>query len=164
VWNSGKLLILGIVAAAALLAGAGWWFRYNATHRAAEFWGPRAVRLIRDAPRVVYSNLQSTSPDVEHDVSSARGLTHLRTALIEDRSFDWPTSAQALTTEPARLLEFRSGSDEAESTLRLYFSSDLAWVVDASPDGTQQGAISCRPIAKGLAEMFAEFDDAPQVR
>ena len=51
---SGKLLILGILTLAALLAGAGWWFRYKATHQAARFWGPQAVRLIRDAPRVVF--------------------------------------------------------------------------------------------------------------
>ena len=48
---SGKLVIIGIVGVALAGAGAGWWFRYNATHRAAEFWGPQAVRLIRDAHR-----------------------------------------------------------------------------------------------------------------
>jgi hypothetical protein len=49
--NSGKLLIFGILTVAVLLAGASWWFRYIATHRAARFWGPEAVRLIRDARR-----------------------------------------------------------------------------------------------------------------
>jgi hypothetical protein len=164
VWNSGKLLILGIVAAAALLAGAGWWFRYNATHRAAAFWGPEATVLIRDAPRIVYRNLQSFPPDSEHEVSSARGLTHLRNALIEDRSFDWPASSQPLATKPARLLEFRSGSEATDPTLLLYFSPDLDWVAVASSDGAEQRTVSCRPIAKGLAEMFEEFAEAPPTR
>ena len=26
------------------------------------------------------------------DISHARGLTHLRNALLEDRSFDWPAT------------------------------------------------------------------------
>jgi hypothetical protein len=164
VQNSGKLLILGIVALATLLAGAGWWFRYTATHRAAQFWGPKAVRLIRDAPQVQFMDLQSDVPGMQRDVSSAHGLTHLRNALLEDRSFDWPASGKALVTKPSKLLEFRLEPDEMSPPLRLYFASNLEWVIDASPDGTKQGAVSCRPIAKGLADMFGEFATAPPAR
>jgi hypothetical protein len=164
VQNSGKILIIGIVAAAAALAGGGWWFRYSATHRAAEFWGPRAVRLIRDAPRVTFVDLDADEPAHRRDVSSARGLTHLRNALLEDRSFDWPASTGPLVTKPSKMLEFGLDSDVAGSALRLYFSPDLHWVMDASPDGTTHSAISSRPIAKGLAEMFGEFAEAPPAR
>ena len=50
--KSGKRLILGVVAACLVAAIASWWFRYAATHRAAQFWGSQAVALIRDAPHV----------------------------------------------------------------------------------------------------------------
>jgi hypothetical protein len=162
--NSGKLLILGIVGLAIVLAGASWWFRYRATHEAAEFWGPRAVRLIRDAPRVVYRDLQTTPPDRKHDVSSARGLTHLRNALLEDRSFEWPASNRPLATKASKMLEFGFESDASSPPLRLYFSPDLCWVTDASADAGRPGAICCRPIAAGLGEMFGEFAAGPAAR
>ena len=38
---SGKLVIIGIRGGRPAGGGASWWFRYNATHRAAEFWGPK---------------------------------------------------------------------------------------------------------------------------
>src|SRR4051812_15803668 len=85
---SGKLLIVGILTVAIAAAAASWWFRYSATHRAAQFWGPETARLIRDASVVEIwrpSNpiiSTSAAPLVEssdlHDVSSARGLVHLR--------------------------------------------------------------------------------------
>ena len=51
--NSGKLLIVAIFLVAFAAAGASWWFRYSATHRTVEFWGPQAAVLLRDAPHVV---------------------------------------------------------------------------------------------------------------
>src|SRR4051794_4880249 len=55
---SGKLLIIGILVLALVAAAASWWFRHNATHRAAKFWGPEAAILIRDAPNVELLVLQ----------------------------------------------------------------------------------------------------------
>jgi hypothetical protein len=51
-YYSGKLVIIGILAVAVASAAASWWFRYAATHRAAQYWGPETARLIRDAPTV----------------------------------------------------------------------------------------------------------------
>src|SRR5262245_15088624 len=112
--NSGKLLIIGMFVVAIAAAAASWWFRYEATHKAAQFWGPTAVILIRDAPNVELLELQPANeanspqwpPDLaaasqitighktwtirsRRDISSAPGLTHLRNALLEDRSFNW---------------------------------------------------------------------------
>ena len=102
--NSGKLLILGIVAAAVLLAGASWWFRYNATHRMAEFWGPDVARRIRDAKRVYISRMNRDAEgamltDYTRDVSSAPGLTHLRAALLR---------GQELRMARGRVIEFHT--------------------------------------------------------
>src|SRR5262245_54361840 len=100
--KSGKLVILGIFALAVALAGASWWFRYTATHRAAEFWGPEAARMIRDAAIVKLCSLKMVRPEQPHysalqpqltdcrNISALPGITHLRNALLEDRSFRWP--------------------------------------------------------------------------
>lgn len=165
VWNSGKLLILGIVAAAVLLAGASWGFRYYATHRAAKFWGPVAVQLIRDAPRVHFTELQKDRP-MSHDVSSARGLTHLRNALLENRSyeFDSPAFKTQFAPAPGYQLDFFP-SDDSGNFVRLYFASDCTWVTTADFVGSAyHDHISCRPISKGLAEMFGEFTETPTLR
>src|SRR5436305_3881811 len=113
---SGKLVIIvvGFVAVGGALFS--WWFRYNATHHAAALWGSRDSALIRDAEMVNFLQLRrlngsqglktgsapSFGEDVLHldgipfailgrkDVSHAPGLTHLRNALLEDKSFVWP--------------------------------------------------------------------------
>src|SRR3989304_2712639 len=71
--------------------GSSWWFRYSATHRAAQFWGPQAAELIRDAPHVTLRSAAAAADGqdaadaaVPRDVSHAKGLTHLRNALLED--------------------------------------------------------------------------------
>src|SRR5688500_5896861 len=90
-------------------AGASWWFRYAATRRTAQFLGPEATVLIRDAPLVELIELSRAEdkdihgawPDAvvlsdeswvvlrRRDASNARGLVHLRHALLEDRSYIW---------------------------------------------------------------------------
>src|SRR4051794_18776886 len=104
--NSGKLLIIGILAVAFVAAAGSWIFRYNATHRAAELWGPQVAQLIRDAPVVEFRKitppLEGALPAHESgeleqhlggpeliNITSAAGLVHLRNALVEDLSFDW---------------------------------------------------------------------------
>src|SRR4051812_40334878 len=59
---SGKWVILGILAVGFTAAGASWWFRYNATHHAATFWG-RNAWLIRDADRVELLELHAAPKD-----------------------------------------------------------------------------------------------------
>src|SRR5438270_10988443 len=90
---SGKLVIIGVVTVSLIGAVASWLFRYNATHRAAKFWGPEAAVLIRDAPHVTVKRRPLTGNFFanEVDVSHARGLVHLRNALLEDQDFDWYT-------------------------------------------------------------------------
>src|SRR4051812_21733385 len=60
---SGKLLIVGILAVSIAAAAMSWWFRYNATHRAATFWGPGLAVLIRDAPQVTLRIMPSDAAD-----------------------------------------------------------------------------------------------------
>src|SRR3954465_15245155 len=102
--TSGKWVIIGILAVGFTAAAVSWWFRYNATHHAATFWGRNAF-VIRDADQVqllellpAIANAPPKSNTVSvgglsvpvasrQDVSSAHGLAHLRNALLEDQSF-----------------------------------------------------------------------------
>jgi hypothetical protein len=145
---SGKIVILAILGVGLAAACLSWWFRYHATHRAAKFWGPESVQLIRDAPGVFFETRQGGA----RDVSSSRGLLHLRSALLEDSSFRWPPRSVPSEIEWQHVLLFR---DEASGqSFPLCFSSDLQWV-------RSQGAetmLSCEPIARSLREMFREFE------
>src|SRR3954453_9219936 len=105
--TSGKWVILGILAVGFTAAGASWWFRYNATHHAATFWG-RNAWLIRDADRVQLLDIRPAPKNAppqngtlsinadnfsvvgQQDITQAHGLAHLRNALLEDQSFGGP--------------------------------------------------------------------------
>jgi hypothetical protein len=175
--SSGKLVILGILAVAVASAAASWWFRYEATHRAADFWGPDAAVLIRDAPGVLLielrqlTALEANGPPsrsfavgqdtyvaaLERDISQARGLLHLRNALLEDRSYAWD--------DPQ--LPWR---DEIEWKWRLVFFGDrppkeIWFSSNARYAMREDGAvISCSPIASGLVAFLqdASSPDPPR--
>jgi hypothetical protein len=168
---SGKLVILTILAVAVPGAGASWWFRYNATHRAAQFWGPEAVRLIRDAPQIELLKLapsmstearqnevklhrENYSISLRRDASAAPGLTHLRNALLLDRSYEFNVVFEPATSHRWRwALAFR----EAQKSATLLFD-DRCFTICLEGNGVT----SCRPIAEGLREVFAEIASRSQ--
>src|SRR5437762_2962231 len=144
---SGKLLILAMLLVALMAASASWWFRYSATHHTAQFWGPEAARLIRDAPKVT---LRSYDPAVgadadssnssARDISNARGLIHLRNALLEDSSYDWSAKTP---TEPSwnSSLVFEASAG-AEPRAVILFSPDFNWAADGTSDATHRPIVS----------------------
>jgi hypothetical protein len=166
----GKYIVLGIVALAAMAAGASWLFRYSATHRAVQYWGPYAAQLIRDAPTINLVRLEATDETKElpmhfqlwsgvhvkateyYNVSRARGLTHLRNALLEDRSYVWPPRENSQPIDWRWMLQFRD--DSQSKGILILFSEDCSFT---ALWGSDDDVISCQPIAKGLSTMFAEF-------
>jgi hypothetical protein len=166
--KSGKRLILGVLVIGLAAAAASWWFRYSATHRAAQFWGPQAVELIRDALRVTLRTddpaTEGNNPaDLPRDISSAKGLTHLRAALLEDRSYDWSAAGPA-DTNWSNSLVFEE-SEGAEPRVVILFSPDFNWAANGSAANPVGHAISTSPIAKGLQTFFADAtQDAPAER
>jgi hypothetical protein len=146
---TGKYLIIGVFAVALAAAAAAWVARYNATHRVAKFFGPTHVRLIREAPIV------EDYGETIRQISTAPGLLHLRTALLEDRSYNWPPKPYSPDMTWDHALIFRGIGDNAP--LYVMFSADFKWmsVLDSGL------MLSCEPIAKGLCEMFAEFSAKP---
>jgi hypothetical protein len=191
---SGKLVILGIVGVALAAAGTSWWFRYAATRRAAEFYGDH-VRLIRDAPVVellqfdlstaggfVEDELRMDAlnrflerPTSRQDISTAPGLTHLRAALLEDRSYIWPSRSAKPSDLWQWILVFRN--DQSGGGVVVMFSPDWKLVtVHGQLSHTEGGlvqkvyvsnarVVSCEPIAAGLAQMLEELaQDVPASR
>jgi hypothetical protein len=169
--NSGKLVIFGIIAVALASAAASWWFRFAATHEAARFWGPQLSQLIRDAPVVELCRFPQPTREIVPgdgaaelgsatctDVSRARGLTHLRNALLEDRSFAWPVQTGSNSMGWYWALVFRQ--DKRGTGHILLFSENATRVAASSSDDV----LSCQPISTGLLEMFREMSPEPPAR
>ncbi len=171
--TSGKWVIIGILAVGFTAAAASWWFRYNATHHAATFWGRNAwvirdadqVQLLELLPAIANAPPKSNTVSVggltvpvasRQDVSSAHGLAHLRNALLEDQSFAWP--ARAVTTDlPWRwALQFTA---EKESTV-IYLTDDFSHATGDIDNGAIPMVVSCEPIAKGLRTVIEEWNQS----
>ena len=82
--NSGKLLILVILAIALTAATVAWRHQANRGQRVLQLWGSQNAFLIRRAPSV-----QLTSQGRQLDITAAAGISHARQALIVDASYDW---------------------------------------------------------------------------
>jgi hypothetical protein len=157
---SGKWLIIGVLSVAVVGAGGSWWFRYSSTHQAALFWGPHSAPLIRDAPRVDFYRDQGFDSSIKiRNVTAAQGLVHLRNALLEDRSYQWPANPSPAGARWEWVLIFRD--DDANQQVELSFSPKCKFVATSDRSDT---ILSCEPIAAGLREMFAEFAAAPSAQ
>jgi hypothetical protein len=174
---SGKLLIAAMLLAAIAAATASWWFRYEATHQAAQFWGPDAARLIRDAPQATlynepFASVASLAPDTAAiqgvidksaiDISDARGLVHLRNALLEDHSFTWPAENEVWPNPVGDIqywwLVFADPQNGKSATVTFSHDCLQAAKLTATPNGSyHMTPVSTEPIATGLREMFNEI-------
>ncbi len=156
--NNGKLVIGAIFFVALAAAVSSMVVRYQATRRILQFWGTETVALVSAAPTVEALRLgladgqQSVTERV--DLSHARGLVHLRQALLGDRSFDW--DAREEPGEPVWSYGLRFADDSKSVT--LLFTADFGRVSQSN----SPAIVSTAPIAKGLAKLFAEHID-PQL-
>ena len=88
------------------------------------------------------------------DFSAAPGLTHLRYALLEDNSFEWPASDVPPAVEWTTQLQFHADADADAESVTIFLSPDYDWLIAAAGEGLMGPAVSCRPIAGGLREML----------
>jgi hypothetical protein len=124
--KSGKWLVVAIFVIAFGLGAFSWWFRWSATHRAAKFWGAEAAKTIRDSKAITAarltnyeSNLAGPTTDqiaARFDASQAKGIVHLKQALLEDRSFAWGESASLDSFSPRWMLDFAPPSASASNS------------------------------------------------
>jgi hypothetical protein len=183
---SGKLIIITIAALALVGGGFSWWYRYTSTHRAAEFWGGDAVKLIRDAPDVYWLTLGPMndgkdhvhvvgSPFADHyhtvggtwrvverrDISQARGLVHLRNELLLDRSFQEETGMLNPVDFWRSALEFRAST--TSPPLLIMFTADGRRMLRHAPPKGSGLAVPTSAFADGLKKMSADWVGLPLV-
>ena len=182
--SNGVLVAAALLLVGAAAAGVAWWNNLAQTRQALDFWGPEAAVLIRDAPQVTALEFDfRRSADAGsvaseggfmhpvtgapakvrtvRDISRAKGLVHLRHALLDDRSFDW----SAAPREPAEL-RYALSFERDGRRLVVYFSEDftLATAVRPSDAATDQPggangtahAVSTKRMAEGLNRYFAD--------
>jgi hypothetical protein len=160
---SGKVVIVGILTVALVAAGVSWWFRFHATHLAAGFWGPQTARVISSATTIKLSRINRNpegliTTSMTRNVSNAPGITHLRTALLEDNNFVWPASRSSSPAPAAWRLEFFG--DSADEVATVYFTGDLNYTFHPVSEHEVLG-VSCAPISAGILELFTEMMAGP---
>jgi hypothetical protein len=111
---SGKTIAVGLLILGLAAATANVWYRYLATRRTQQLWGPDAMDLIAGAPEISLiaiparaSKRNSNMRDVKLrasegilDVSTAPGMTHLRHWLRQDASYDWDAPVPLVENPP----------------------------------------------------------------
>jgi len=99
---SGRIVILATFGIAVALSGGAWWYHYQTTRRAAEFWGATGAHLLVKAAQLELLELGQRTADgddgpmlagrtvvAEHDLSRKPGLVHLRFVFTQDANFLW---------------------------------------------------------------------------
>ncbi len=157
--QSGTKLVIVIVSMAFLLGVTSWWFRFEAAHRASQFWGPEASRLIAESENLEIIDLgpdlgqgfaAQLTAGVSTDLSRARGQAHLRHALMSDRNYVWDEPLDAAVTEWRWGLRFHEGERE---TLVL-LAKNLKEVGKPVSSSEVIAAFSCEPMTASLEQYF----------
>jgi hypothetical protein len=164
---SGKYVILALLALGAVAAAASWTNYALVQRRPMRFWGTQTARLIAQAPRVEALRLEPATAskaeaeseqlavgaqqllvEEKHAITGRPGLGHVRTALINTKSFG-PT-VDMISDVPAwhYALRFTDG----EQTATIVFSQDCQWT--AASDGTVSASLA--PVAERLAVFLRE--------
>lgn len=147
---------MALVGLALLLGVVSWWYRYEAAHRASQFWGATASRLIAESEgfeaRWTDSAEDSQESPTEKilDLSKARGQAHLRHALLSDRNYVWGKPLDGETTDWRWTIRFFEGIAEAE----VLFSRDLGVIGKRNSATNTIQAYSCQPMTESLEPYF----------
>ena len=165
--QSGSKLVVTLGCLALALGAASWWYRFESAHRATQFWGSEAAALIVVPGQVEALILQPQNGRTEGeklpqlddhlivsqtDLSDARGLVHLRHALVTDTNYLW--NETAIAPVPWRwALRFQ----EADDSVLVLFSADLATLGKLTSDSPTVDVISCQPMAETLQQYFADL-------
>jgi len=148
--NSGTKLVVALASLAFLLGATSWWYRYEAAHRASQFWGPEASRLIAEAEGFEVITWMPEENELRKDLSSARGQAHLRHALMSDRNYVWNKSVDATGIEWRWTLRFHEG----ERQVLVKLSEDLEAIGKLDLIAGTVTALSCEPMTASLEQYF----------
>ena len=167
--QSGTKLVLVLVGLALLLGLVSWWYRYEEAHRASQFWGPEASRLIAESeglelttwdpgPPVGFSNRPSRVQNAPpQDLSQARGQVHLRHAFLSDHNYVWGDPLDTSMIDWRWTLRFYEG----EKHVGVLLSKEMKAIgkYDLTKEPTARGepvvvAYSCEPMSESLKQYF----------
>lgn len=179
-FDRSKVAILAVCGVALAASAAAWVYQRGRAARPLEFWGADAGLLVASAPRVEalllgYAGEKGAAADGDlgtiesgpiefdgarlvvlrrADVSTARGITNVRRALLDDGSFAWDASDSC---RPEWTHALRFSSDDAETLLLLSFDCPRATTVA----GGRTASIA--PSAAALREFLEEqFQAQPE--
>lgn len=146
--NNGTKIVFAMVGLAVLLGLFSWWYRYEAAHRASQFWGPTASRLIAESAGFEATAYPAAGAEVT-DLSHVRGQAHLRHALLSDGNYLWDQPVTADEVDWRWRLRFYEAGREA----RVLLASDLKTIGKQTGE-SQIEAYSCAPMTGSLRQYF----------
>lgn len=161
--SSGARIVIGLLGLAAALAAFAVWFQWNQTRRCLVLFGPDVAQRIQESARVevwklrVRGNGRGIEAVERTDVTSARGLVHLRRGLVEDANYSWtePPRAGGADRWDVGLAFFDRGQESPAAVLAF----DLD---DPDPAVTvvgRSGRVKLGRIAGGLRTWLASAAD-----
>lgn len=154
--SRGRSLVVGLILLGLVAAATGIAYQRMQTRRCLDFYAPEVARLVTSAPKVELLRVRPgpaagrLAATGARDISSARGLVHLRRGLVEDGNFDWerPDAGDRLPEDAWDLaLVF---SDPAVPHARATLVVDLASGGGSLAVVGRPGRIGLGRIARGL--------------
>lgn len=163
--NSGTKLVLLLVTVAMLLGGVSWWYRYEAAHRASQFWGPEASRLIAESEAFDAIVFEACTQDGLAELGSptfgrtielhdVRGQAHLRHAILSDRNYLWKDPH-----DPATKWRLCLRFGEVENQVYVLLSDEFKSIAKFDPSTKQVTGFSCVPMTVSLSQYFGGLND-----
>ena len=90
-------------------------------------------------------------------MTEARGLVHLRNALLESHNFNWPSQPTSPTMRWKYALVFTD--DATGHSVYVLFAPESKLVASMETNRT----LSFEPMASGVDQMFGEFEALPAI-
>ena len=155
-----SLLVLG-VAAAGLAIG----YQRLQTRRCLDFYGVAAARRVSKAPRVELWTLAPTGrpgrlvATDRRDISSTRGIVHLRRGLVEDAGFRWEAAGPVGRLPDGAwdyALVFSDPADEERTAVVVDLDSTGGWIAVAG----RPGRAALARLGAGLAAWIGDVRSA----
>ena len=166
--NRGKLVIVLMLLVGVVAATLAWWYHATSNRRILEFWTPSVARRIAQAPHVEAWELAvggqtgqppQTAPLRKRDVSTARGVSNIRYALVQDSTFDWESPAGKTRGAWKYALRF----DDGQRASVLLFDADARRVTaDVDSRWLTLDPRSSREIKAFFDEQLRDQNVSPQ--
>jgi hypothetical protein len=165
----GKILVLATFGIGVAMAAGAWWYNYQQSYRAAEFWGAHDAALLVGNSQLKLLSLVDravaepstgdSAPQViagrdaveEADLTGKPGLVHLRHALTYDANFAWDQrrSAPEPTADWAYAMRF---AKEGAAPLVVVFTRDFERLGRVDPDGSVVDSLPCPKLGPVIRE------------